>query len=205
MKAQIGAIVLCGGQSRRMGRPKCWLPFGEETLLGRVVRLVGEVAGPIAVVAAEGQEVPPLPMGVVLARDPVADLGPLQGIAAGLGALPDSVEFAYATATDSPLLAPAWVARLADRIGAADLAIPQAGGYLQPLAALYRRAPALDAIRGLLREGVRKPAALVDRLATVVLAAEDFLDVDPGLGTLRNLNTPEEYEALLIEAGLGAR
>jgi len=29
----LGAVVLCGGQSRRMGRPKAWLPFGPELLL----------------------------------------------------------------------------------------------------------------------------------------------------------------------------
>ena len=39
------AIVLCGGRSRRMGRDKASLPFGTETLLERVVRIVSEVVG----------------------------------------------------------------------------------------------------------------------------------------------------------------
>ncbi len=47
-----GGIVLCGGQSKRMGRPKAWLPFGGETMLERVVRLLSEVVHPIVVVAA---------------------------------------------------------------------------------------------------------------------------------------------------------
>ena len=50
-----GAVVLCGGESRRMGRPKAWLPFGPERLLQRVVRLVGTVAHPVVVVAAPSQ------------------------------------------------------------------------------------------------------------------------------------------------------
>ena len=50
-----GAVVLCGGESRRMGRPKAWLPFGPELMLQRVVRLVGTVARPIVVVAAPGR------------------------------------------------------------------------------------------------------------------------------------------------------
>ena len=83
----LGAVILCGGQSRRMGQPKAWLPFGRERLLQRVVRLVSTAAEHVAVVAAPGQELPPLPASVVLARDPVRGKGPLQGLAAGLAAL----------------------------------------------------------------------------------------------------------------------
>ena len=50
----LGAVVLCGGRSSRMGRPKAWLPFGDEVLLQRVVRRIAEAAWPIAVVAAPG-------------------------------------------------------------------------------------------------------------------------------------------------------
>ena len=53
-----GAVVLCGGESRRMGRPKAWLEFGKEVMLERVVRLVSTVAWPIVVVAAPGQDLP---------------------------------------------------------------------------------------------------------------------------------------------------
>ena len=43
--ASLGAVVLCGGESRRMGRPKAWLPFGPERMLQRVVRLGGNCLG----------------------------------------------------------------------------------------------------------------------------------------------------------------
>src|SRR5215469_6127242 len=113
MEMSLGAVVLCGGESRRMGRPKAWLPFGPERMLQRVVRLVGTVARPIVVVAAPGQELPDLPEGVAIVRDPIAGRGPLQGLAAGFAALSDPVEVVYATATDVPFLQPEWITRLA--------------------------------------------------------------------------------------------
>jgi molybdopterin-guanine dinucleotide biosynthesis protein A len=56
--AGIGGIVLCGGHSSCMGQPKSWLPFGNELLLPRVVRLLGEAVAAIVGVAARDQKVP---------------------------------------------------------------------------------------------------------------------------------------------------
>ncbi len=107
-----------------MGRSKAWLPFGDELMLQRVVRLAGTVARPIVVVAAPDQEIPELPGDIVIVRDPIAGRGPLQGLAAGFSAVPDTVELAFATATDVPFLEPRWITRLVELIDGYDLAIP---------------------------------------------------------------------------------
>jgi molybdenum cofactor guanylyltransferase len=199
----LGAVVLCGGQSRRMGQPKAWLPFGPERMLQRVVRLVREAVGPVVVVAAPGQECPPLPDSVTLVRDPVLNRGPLQGLAAGLAALPDAADLAFASATDVPFLLPAWIDRLHELIEDHDLAIPFCDGYHHPLAALYRRATVLPAIEALLRDDRLRPVFLREAVRTRVVKAEELRAADPDLRTLRNLNTPEEYLQALCEAGFG--
>ncbi len=197
----LGAVVLCGGESRRMGRPKAWLEFGPERLLQRVVRLVGAVARPIVVVAAPGQDLPALPDHVRIVRDLVSGRGPLQGLAAGFAALGDDVDLVYATGTDVPFLEPRWITKLAELIGDADLAIPSIGDYYQPLAALYRRRAVLPAIDTLLAMGRMGPLYLVDAVKTRVVALDEMRAVDPTLGTLRNLNRPEEYQHALEDAG----
>jgi molybdopterin-guanine dinucleotide biosynthesis protein A len=87
---RVAGVVLCGGQSRRMGRSKAWLPLGDETLLQRVVRLVREAAWPVVVVAAKGQSLPTLPADVRMVRDERDEAGPLEGLRVGLAALAES-------------------------------------------------------------------------------------------------------------------
>ena len=102
-------IVLCGGHSSRMGRPKAWLPFGNELLLQRVVRILRQVVEPVVVVGAPAQEIPPLPSEVRVVRDDRDHLGPLSGLAGGLAALGASVEAAYLSSCDVPFLQPTFV------------------------------------------------------------------------------------------------
>jgi len=194
-----GGIVLCGGQSRRMGRPKAWLPFRGEIMLPRVVRLLGEVVAPVVVVAAPDQAVPPLPEGVAVVRDPEKGRGPLQGLAAGLDALRGRCEAAYLSSCDVPLLRPAFVRRLTDLLGDFSICVPHADGFHHPLAAVYR-VEILETVQRLLAENRLRPVFLFESLPTRVVEAEELRDVDPALRSLRHLNTPEDYETALRDA-----
>jgi molybdopterin-guanine dinucleotide biosynthesis protein A len=198
---RVGGIVLCGGRSSRMGRPKAWLPFAGELLLPRVLRVLGGVVAPLVAVAAPGQELPPLPPGVAVARDEVEDAGPLQGLAAGLAALQGKAGAAFLSSCDVPFLAPAFVRRLIDLLGEHAACVPYAGGYHHPLAAVYR-VGVLGAVRDLLAAGRPGPSALVDVVDTRVVGADELADADPALRSLWNLNTPADYEAALREAAL---
>src|SRR4051794_177556 len=121
---RVAGIVLCGGQSSRMGRPKAWLPFGDELMVSRVVRLLAEVVSPIIIVAADGQDVPPLLADVLLVHDPAPGRGPLQGLAAGLSALDAVADAAYVSSCDVPLLRPAFVRRMIDLLGDHATCVP---------------------------------------------------------------------------------
>jgi molybdopterin-guanine dinucleotide biosynthesis protein A len=195
-----GGVVLCGGRSRRMGRPKAWLPFAGELMLPRVVRLLSGVVRPVVVVAAPGQDVPPLPAGVTVVRDAEEGRGPLQGLAAGLEALRGRAEVAYLSGCDVPLLRPAFVRRLLGLLGDSQICVPRVGEHHHPLAAVYRLEVA-GAVKQLLAEDRVRPVFLFEAVPTRVALAADLADADPAFQSLRNLNTPEEYEAALREAG----
>lgn len=197
----MGGVVLCGGQSRRMGQSKAMLPFGPECMLQRVVRLLGEAVGPIVVVAAPDQPLPPLPAEVELARDRRPHRGPLEGIAVGLQALAGRVQAAYVSACDVPLLVPAFVRRVAEMAANWPVAVPHVGGYDEPLAAVYR-VEVLPQIEALLAAGRWRPVLLFDVVPTLRIPEEVLREVDPELLSLRNINQPEQYAQTLRRAGL---
>lgn len=200
----VGGIVLCGGKSSRMGRPKAWLPFGQEVMLQRVVRILSGVVSPIVVVAAKGQDLPELPAGVEIARDEHEALGPLAGLAAGLEALQGRVEFAYASSCDVPLLDPAFVARIIAAVDDHDLVIPRDGEHHHPLAAVYRTTLAAT-VRELIATNRLRPFFLVERSRARELDVAELRAADPQLWSLRNINTPAEYAAALRDAGYQSR
>jgi molybdopterin-guanine dinucleotide biosynthesis protein A len=192
----VGGIVLCGGKSTRMGSPKALLPFGSETMLQRVVRLLGGVTSPIVVVAAPAQELPPLPASVIVTRDEREGRGPLEGLRAGLKALPETVDAAYVTSCDVPLLAPAFVERMVELVADHEIAVMEIDGFTHPLSAVYRRRT-LAHVEALLAADRLRPAFLFEAVRTRRVQPPEMVSVDPQLLTLRNLNTPQDYEEAL--------
>jgi molybdopterin-guanine dinucleotide biosynthesis protein A len=204
--------VLAGGRSSRMGAPKAALEWHGSTLLYRTAALLGRtVGGPVVVVSAAGQELPPLPSGVRVVTDPVPGLGPLQGIAAGLAAVGATAGAAFVCSTDLPFLHPAFVRRvvsaLDNRFDVArfdvarfDVALPFARGYRQPLAAAYRSALA-GPITALLAAGKRRPGMLFERCRVTelddaaLLADPTIALLDPDLESVTNVNAPADYTA----------
>jgi molybdopterin-guanine dinucleotide biosynthesis protein A len=194
-------VVLAGGRSTRMGRAKADLDWGSTSLLAHVVGRVAEgVAGPLVVVRAPGQALPALPVGVRVVEDPSEGLGPLQGIAAGLAAV--DVPAAFVTATDMPLLHPAYIRRVIALLGDADVAMPVVLGHRQTLAAAYRTtlAPVAAALVAELR---LNPGVLLERCRVnwldegQLLADPELAAADPHLQSVTSVDTPQEYAAAI--------
>ena len=183
-----------------MGVPKATLPFGPETMLQRVVRLLRTVVAPIVVVAAREQILPELPDDTLVTRDEREQRGPLEGLRAGLRALPDSVDIAYVTSCDVPLLVPGFVTRAIELLGDHDIAVMEIDGFAHPLSAVYRRTT-LPHVESLLAEDKLRPVFLFDAVRTRRVQTAEMTSVDPELRTLRNLNTREDYLEALSDAG----
>jgi molybdopterin-guanine dinucleotide biosynthesis protein A len=183
-----------------MGRPKGSLPFGSETMLERVARLVGQAASPVVIVAAFGDTLS-APANVLLTHDRRPGCGPLEGLAVGLARMAPHASAAFVTTCDAALLAPAIIGRLAALLGNREAVVPVEDGRLHPLAAVYRTSVHAKATE-LLEANERRMSALVERLDALQVNVEELRDLDPDLETFRSMNEPHEYFAALAKAGL---
>lgn len=186
------AVVLAGGKSSRMGRPKAMLPFGGEPLIVHVVRRLGLLFPDVVVVAAPGQELPELP--VTLVRDDVAYQGPVGGIVYGLRASGSAA--GYVTSCDVPFLSLPLVSHMASRLPGHDVVVPYWEGRPQPLHAVYRRS-VLPLLEGQLERGELRPVFLYDKVRTLKVEEDEIRTVDPDGSSFFNMNTPEDYSAAL--------
>lgn len=179
-----------------MGTDKASLPLGNEVMLERMVRIVLDVCQPVVVVAAKEQSLPELPNDVRIVRDSQPDRGPLQALRDGLHALPEKIDAAFVTGCDTPLLLPALITFIAEKIGPHEIALPVNDGFRDPLAAVYRTSCRTKA-EELLSSGKRSLTSLLDACDTLEISSDLLKSVDPQLRSLLNCNRPEDYQAVL--------
>jgi molybdenum cofactor guanylyltransferase len=189
----LGAIVLVGGRSTRMGTSKALLDWHGSTMARRVTGILGRAAWPVVVVHEERQELPPLP-GAELVADAMPGRGPLEGIAAGMRALQGRCRCVFVSGTDLPLLHPEFVRSLARALEGHEMVAPVADGHNHPLAAVYR-IESLDRIEALLADGQLRATALLDCAGAHHVAADSL----PHQESLRNVNTPQDYAQAIAE------
>jgi molybdopterin-guanine dinucleotide biosynthesis protein A len=190
--SRVAGIVLCGGHSRRMGRPKAWLPIGEETFLQRIVRVVGEAVDEVIVVAAEGQELPPLPPHIRRVDDLWPDRGPLGGFATGLAAVGLDCEAVFLTACDMPFLTAPFVRSVVDDLlkSDSDVLVPVTKDCFL-LSAAYRTR-VRPFVEGKVRAGELRMTDLLELRCVANPIAMAFREC------IQNVNTPEDYERFVL-------
>jgi molybdenum cofactor guanylyltransferase len=186
------AILLVGGLSSRMGRPKALLPFDGEPLVTHLVRRLRKRFDEIVVVAAEGQELPSL--DALVARDEIAECGPIGGLHAGLRAA--SSDDCFLASCDMPFLNAALAAHLVGELEGRDAVVPIQEGRLQPLHAAYSRKIA-DRLRAPIAQGELRMKDLIARLRAKVIDQDALRAIDPSGLSFKNMNLPEDYDAAL--------
>ena len=119
----IAGLILAGGASRRMGRPKALLRFQDETFLDRMIRLFALVCDPVIVVL--GHNAPQIRAGLespgaaVFTVNPDPERGMLSSLRCGLAAVPASAEAVLFAPVDHPHLQASTLQALASKFQAA--------------------------------------------------------------------------------------
>ncbi len=151
--AGVIGVVLCGGESRRMGADKADLKVGDRALVDHTITTLEGVCH--EVVLACGAEPRYEERSLRLVLDSDGGRGPLEGIAASLEAT--GAEWAAVLACDLPRVLPEVPEALLVRAQSEqlDACLFQSRRGREPLIAVYRRS-SLPAMREALAEGLRR-------------------------------------------------
>ena len=187
MDARYGrtAIILAGGESRRMGRDKALLPYRGKSLVEHCRDTLAPHFGEILLSANDPEKYGFLNVPVVI--DEERGRGPLMAIYSALGASSSEVNFVIAC--DIPEIDISFMLKLLDYANAYDAVIARTGeGMVEPLFSFYRKS-LRKTMREILDEGNNKITLLYDRCDVKYLQMEDS-------SWYRNINTEEEYRKL---------
>jgi len=187
------AIILAGGFSSRFGQDKGLLPLLKKPLIRHVLNVTkGIVDETIIVVSSESQaeifaKVVDSNVRIVVDVDDVQS--PLIG--ASTGFRKTQGEYSLLLPCDTPLVSTKILLLLFELCTNRNAVIPRwPNGYIEPLQAVYRTKPALEAAEGASNEGKLDMRSMVDRLGGVRYISTLVLQqLDPKLRTFFNVNT----------------
>ncbi|WP_310541028.1 molybdenum cofactor guanylyltransferase [Phenylobacterium sp.] len=181
------AVVLAGGEGRRMGGGKPLRAWGDRPLLSRAIELAGGYANQVAVAvreagqAGQGTEIP-------LLFDPPEIGGPLAGLASALDfGRRHGAQWVQTLACDMPYLPPDLCDRLAGALAPeVGAVLPTSGGRLHPICGLWRVA-SRDRLEAYLATGRSSLRGFAEHVGLREVAWDT-----PGADPFLNLNTLQD-------------
>ena len=180
------AIILAGGQSRRMGHDKANMPFADSTLLHTVIQQLKPLFSNILL--SVHQPVPAYAYPQISDTTPYA--GPLAALVDVLAHI--DTPWAFVTACDMPFVNPALISALAKRRSGQQAVIADIDGHWQPFAAFYAK-NSLPILHNALQSGDRSLTGALRRLNPVCISAKDLRATDLALRSFIDLDTPDDW------------
>ena len=189
VQSKVSAVILCGGESRRMGQDKAKLQVGKYTFLEQIVRNIMD-NGPDEMFLSVRRKNDYSEIKVTHIEDLEQNKGPLMGIYSVMCVA--SYEKIWVTSCDMPFID--W--QVAEELAVyfedgIDAVIPvDRTGKKYVLCAWYRKST-LEILKEQLESGDLKVKHLLGRLRVCYVAVEGLTD---GSHKFQNINTREEYQ-----------
>lgn len=184
-----GAVILAGGQSRRMGQCKALLDVGGETLISRLAR---QLTAFDELLISTNDEAVAAGVPGQMVRDIYPGLGPLAGLHAALSA--SGKDCIFCVSCDMPCFTAQAAATMLEHFqqGMDAMVCVDSTGRVHPLCGIYAKT-ALPAVERQLRDGrLRMRDLLEDLQAARFSTSGRFSD-----NVLANVNTPEALARVL--------
>ena len=186
---KLSAVLLTGGESRRMGKDKATALFQRKPLWQVQLNLLRELE-PAEIFLSARSDPDWRPADVKFVADEPPSRGPLSGVAASLGRI--RTKHLLVLAIDMPFMNEKYLRFLCDRTEPGRGVLPMIGDRAEPLAAIYPAEARVDLVAALSGSDFSLQTATqrlvhADRLRVipVVEAEKEFF---------RNLNEPADFK-----------
>lgn len=192
----VSVAILAGGQSRRMGRDKAFLPVGGYPVVERVIERVVPLSDDVMLITNTPDKYHHFGHRVV--GDAFPGTGALGGIYTAIYAAQYS--YCLVVACDMPFLNTSLLRYLCGLATGFDVVIPLFKGFPETMHAVYGR-NCLEPIKQQLLNEHLKIIGFFDEVRVRYVEHRDLFRFDPKLRSFLNMNTPADWERVqrLIE------
>jgi len=189
-----GAIILAGGDSKRLGQPKALLDFSGRPLIEVIVNRLNTYFHEITVVTDRPDLFSGLPVQFASDLLTAQQKSPLRGIHAGLKA--SDLPYQFVAACDMPFLNLELINYMVQFTSEYDAVVPRIGNYYQPLHSFYSR-NCIDIIDKQVQQGLYKVTDFYSNLTVRFINDSEIMQYDPDQESFININTWPDYERAL--------
>ncbi|MBA7475563.1 putative molybdenum cofactor guanylyltransferase [subsurface metagenome] len=181
------AIILSGGNNRRMLHNKAFLQMGQKSIIEREIEVLSTLFSRIIVVTntPENHE----HLRVSLVSDVVPGKGPLGGIYSGLMASKD--KYNSVVSCDLPFLNAGLISYMIELTEGHDIVVPRLNGLVEPLHAIYSK-HCLIPIKRQLDRNELKIQSFFDEVKVRYIRESEIKKYDPKGIAFFNVNTKED-------------
>lgn len=186
---EIGAGILAGGRSSRLGQDKAFLQWDGQSLLERTIQAC---RGFEQVLVSVDRKERFAYLAEQLVEDELQNFGPVEGIYQLLRAC--QTPYLLIVATDMPYLQPEFLHRLANTLEPwMQALVLRVKGQLEPLCSIYSK-EALPYLHQMRQAGVHQIRPLYEKVQTAYV---DLETLGAPENLVENINTQADYQALL--------
>ncbi len=192
-KLPLSAVILAGGDSKRMGTNKAFLRLEDSNLIDLVFNRVNSLFAETIVVSDRLEELAYLPAKFTRDLFTGVEKSALRGIHAGLTV--SSYPASFVIGCDMPFFSLSLINYMSRFAVQYDVVVPRHGEHFQPLFAFYNKTT-LDLILERLKENKLKISDLYRSLRIKDIVEDTIKEFDPHFFSFNNINTRDDYYKL---------
>jgi len=186
---EMAAIILSGGNSKRISCDKAFLKIHKKAIIEWEIEILLSIFTRIIIVTNSPEKYKYLKISLI--SDLIPGKGPLGGLYSGLTISED--QYNFVVSCDLPFLNARLISYMKGLVDQHDAIIPKRNGFLEPLHAIYSK-DCLTSIKKHLDENDLRIQSFFDEVRVKHIQKTELERFDPEGMTFFNVNTEEDLK-----------